>query len=196
MSEENTNKANDKIVAFMDKLEIVKFMKANQDINHTSSDGQKYNLASSIDSTNAGYSFKYFTMGRGVVVYTFIDESHRLFHFQVINVNERESGYVIDGLLNNGEISKTDKICHSVDTFGFNIVECINIFIPETDLPTVWSKCQHIIALSSVHFFSSIVSSNIRQASSDSISLTLRFTFFQSVFESNSLFAKYLVIWS
>ena len=120
MSEENTNEANNKIVAFMDKLEIVKFMRANQDINHTSSDGQKYNLASSIDSTNAGYSFKYFAMGRGVVVYTFIDESHRLFHSQVINVSERESGYVIDGLLNNGEISTIDKTCHSVDTYGFN----------------------------------------------------------------------------
>ena len=37
MSEENTNEANDKIVAFMDNLEIVKFMRASQDINHTSS---------------------------------------------------------------------------------------------------------------------------------------------------------------
>ena len=56
MSEENTNEANDKIVAFMDKLEIVKLMRVNQDINHTSSDGQKYNISQSIDSTNAGYS--------------------------------------------------------------------------------------------------------------------------------------------
>jgi len=41
MSEENTNEANDKIIAFMDKLDIVKFMRAKQEINHTSSDGQK-----------------------------------------------------------------------------------------------------------------------------------------------------------
>ena len=121
MSEENTNEANDKIIEFMDKLEIVKLMRANQDINHTSSDGQKYNLSQSIDSTNAGFSFKYFGTDKGVVVYTFINESHNLFYSLVINVNERESGYVIDGLLNNGGL-KTDKICHSVDSYGFNEV--------------------------------------------------------------------------
>jgi len=116
LSEENTNEANDKIVSSMNNLEIVKLMRANQDINHTSSDGQKYNISQSIDSTNAGYSFKYFGTDKGVVAYTFIDESHRLFHSQVINVNERESGYVIDGLLHN-EVVKSD--IHSTDTHGF-----------------------------------------------------------------------------
>ncbi len=119
MSEENTNEANDKIVAFMDKLEIVKFMRENQAINHTSSDGQKYNLSQSIDSINAGYSFKYFGTDKGVVAYTFIDESHRLFHSQVINVSERESGYVLDGLLHNGAIRST---IHSTDSHGFSSV--------------------------------------------------------------------------
>ena len=66
LSEENTNEANDKIVASMDNLEIVKLMRDNQDINHTSSDGQKYNISQSIDSTNAGYSFKYFGTDKGV----------------------------------------------------------------------------------------------------------------------------------
>ena len=116
MSEENTNDANDKVVVYMDNLEIVKSMRVNQDVNHTSSDGQKYNISSSIDSTNAGYSFKYFGTDKGVVAYTFIDESHRLFHSQVINVNERESGYVVDGLLNNGSV-KSD--IHSTDTLHF-----------------------------------------------------------------------------
>jgi TnpA family transposase len=119
MSEKNTTEANDEIIAFMDKLEIVRYMRANQDINHTSSDGQKYNITQSIDSTNAGYSFKYFGTDKGVVAYTFIDESHRLFHSQVINVSERESGYVIDGLLNNSSV-KSD--IHSTDTHGFTEV--------------------------------------------------------------------------
>jgi TnpA family transposase len=119
MSEENTNEANNKIIEFMDKLEIVKLMRANQDINHTSSDGQKYNISQSIDSTNAGFSFKYFGTDKGVVVYTFIDESHKLFYSLVINVNERESGYVIDGLLHNGAVRSS---IHSTDTFGFNSV--------------------------------------------------------------------------
>jgi TnpA family transposase len=119
MSEENTNEANDKIVAFMDNLEIVKIMRAKQDANHTSSDGQKYNISQSIDSTNAGFSFKYFGTDKGVVVYVFIDESHRLFHSQVINVSERESGYVIDGLLHNGAVKST---IHSTDSYGFSSV--------------------------------------------------------------------------
>jgi len=115
-NEENTNEANDKIIAYMEELEIIKIMRNKTDINHTSSDGQKYNISSSIDSTNAGYSFKYFGTNKGVVDYKFIDESHRLFHSQVINVNERESGYVIDGLLNNNAV-KSD--IHSTDTHGF-----------------------------------------------------------------------------
>lgn len=119
MSEENTNEANDKIIEFMDNLDIVKLMRANQDLNHTSSDGQKYNLAQYIDSTNAGFSFKYFGTDKGVVVYTFIDESHKLFYSLVINVNERESGYVIDGLLHNGAVRSS---IHSTDTFGFSSV--------------------------------------------------------------------------
>ncbi|QSZ43184.1 Tn3 family transposase (plasmid) [Sulfurimonas aquatica] len=119
LSEENTDEANNKIISFMDTLEIVKVMRADQDINHTSSDGQKYNISQSIDSTNTGYSFKYFGTDKGVVAYTFLDESHRLFHSQVINVNERESGYVIDGLMHNNAV-KSD--IHSTDTHGFTEV--------------------------------------------------------------------------
>lgn len=119
LSEENTSEANDKIVKFMDSLEIVKLMRHTKNVNHTSSDGQKYNMTKSIESTNSGYSFKYFGTDKGVVAYTFIDESHKLFHSQVINVNERESGYVIDGLLNN-ETVKSD--IHSTDTHGFTEV--------------------------------------------------------------------------
>jgi hypothetical protein len=40
LSEENTMEANDKIVAFIDSLEISKLLRNNPDINHTSSDGQ------------------------------------------------------------------------------------------------------------------------------------------------------------
>jgi TnpA family transposase len=119
LNEENTVEANDKIVAYIDSLEISKLFKANQDINHTSSDGQKYNIKSSIDSTNAGWSHKYFGLDKGVVAYTFIDEGHKLFYSIVINVNERESGYVIDGLMHN-DVVKSD--IHSTDTHGFSEV--------------------------------------------------------------------------
>ena len=115
-TEENSTEANDKIVAYMDKLNIVKHMRYNMNENHTSSDGQKYSIDSNIDSTNAGFSNKYFGANKGVVAYTFIDESHKLFHSIVINVSERESGYVIDGLLHN-ETVKSD--LHSGDSHAY-----------------------------------------------------------------------------
>jgi TnpA family transposase len=76
-------------------------------------------MKSNIHSTNAGYSFKYFGTAKGVSVYTFIDESHKLFYSTVINVNERESGYVIDGLMHNDVVKST---IHSTDTHGFSEV--------------------------------------------------------------------------
>jgi len=115
-SEENTIEANDKIIKYMDGLEVVKLFRHNQDINHTSSDGQKFNMASGVHSTNAGFSFKYFGTEKGVSVYTFSDESHIFFHSTVINVSDRESGYVIDGLLQNETIKSS---IHSTDTHGF-----------------------------------------------------------------------------
>ena len=63
-----------------------------------------------------GYSYKYLGADKGVSVDTFIDESHKLFYSIVINVNERESGYVIDGLMHN-EVVKSD--IHSTDTLLF-----------------------------------------------------------------------------
>jgi TnpA family transposase len=94
-------------------------MRHNINENHTSSDGQKYSIDSNIDSTNAGFSNKYFGANKGVVAYTFIDESHKLFHSIVINVSERESGYVIDGLLHN-ETVKSD--LHSGDSHAYTEV--------------------------------------------------------------------------
>ncbi len=115
-SEENTTLANDIILKYMENLHLVKIMRHQSDVHHTSSDGQKYSIASNIDSTNAGYSHKYFGTDKGVVVYTFIDESHRLFHSIVINVNERESSYVIDGLLLNDSLKNG---VHSGDSHAY-----------------------------------------------------------------------------
>jgi TnpA family transposase len=82
---------------------------------HTSSDGQKFNI--SVDSLNANYSFKYFGKGKGVSVYSFIDESHRLFYSIVISSSEREAAYVIDGLMHN-DVVQSD--IHSTDTHGYS----------------------------------------------------------------------------
>lgn len=112
---DNIIQANDKILDFLNQLQLVRLFKRDQDTTHTSSDGQKFNIG--VDSLNANYSFKYFGKGKGVSVYSFIDESHRLFYSTVINPSEREAAYVIDGLMHN-DVVKSD--IHSTDTHGYS----------------------------------------------------------------------------
>jgi len=84
---------------------------------HTSSDGQKFEVEK--DSLNASYSFKYFGGGKGVSVYTFIDERNLLFHSNVITAAEWESHYAIDGLMFNDVVKSN---IHSTDTHGYSEV--------------------------------------------------------------------------
>jgi TnpA family transposase len=112
---ENIIRANDKVLEFLDQLQLVKLFKRSKNVTHTSSDGQKYSI--SVDSLNANYSYKYFNKGKGVSVYSFIDESHRLFYSTVINPAEREAAYVIDGLMHN-DVVQSD--IHSTDTHGYS----------------------------------------------------------------------------
>ena len=67
--------------------------------------------------SNANYSFKYFGKGQGVSVYSFIDERDLLLHSLVFSAGERESAYVIDGLMHN-DVVRSD--IHSTDSFGFS----------------------------------------------------------------------------
>lgn len=117
LSNDILQEANDAVIELTETLNIPKLFRNNQERNHTASDGQKFN--SSVDSLNSGYSFKYFGLGRGVSRYSFIDESHRLFYTTVINANEREAAYVIDGLMHQ-EVIQSD--IHSTDTFGYSEV--------------------------------------------------------------------------
>src|SRR3954452_16557497 len=98
----------------MDRLELPQVYRRSPDRLHTSSDGQKFEVRA--DSLNANYSFKYFGKGSGVSVYSFIDERHLLFYSTVISAAERESAYVIDGLMHN-DVIKSD--IHSTDTHGY-----------------------------------------------------------------------------
>ena len=82
---------------------------------HTSSDGQKFEVA--VDSLNANYSFKYLGKDKGVSVVSFIDMRHLLWHSTVISSAEREAAYVIDGLMHN-DVVKSD--IHSTDTHGYS----------------------------------------------------------------------------
>jgi hypothetical protein len=70
-----------------------------------------------VDSLNANYSFKYFGKEQGVAAYTFRDERDLLWYSTIFSAAERESAYVIDGLMHN-EVVKSD--IHSTDAFGFS----------------------------------------------------------------------------
>ena len=112
---ENINSANDAIGLFIDTLDLPNIYVRDQKRPHTASDGQKRNVLP--DSLNAGSSYKYFGQRKGASALSFIDERHFLFHGDVINVNEREVLYVIDGLLHN-EVVKS--YMHSVDMHGYS----------------------------------------------------------------------------
>lgn len=114
-SGENTLAANDKVLRFMDRMELPNIYRNSMRSLHTSSDGQKFEVRA--DSLNANYSFKYFGKGQGVSVYSFIDERNLLFYSTVISSAERESAYVIDGLMHN-DVIKSD--IHSTDSHGFS----------------------------------------------------------------------------
>lgn len=110
----NLQSANNKILQLINKLALANCFKQDQSRLHTGSDGRKVNVA--VDSLHANYSFKYFGKGKGVTMYTFLDERHMLFHSTVISASDREAAYVIDGLLQN-EVIRSD--IHSTDTHGF-----------------------------------------------------------------------------
>ena len=86
---DNIHGANDRIVQFMDGLALPQVYRRSEGPLHTSSDGQKFEVRA--DSLNANYSFKYFGKGKGVSIYSFIDERHLLFYSTVISAAERET---------------------------------------------------------------------------------------------------------
>ena len=111
----NLKMANEKVIAMIDKISLAKKYQHDPKLHHTSSDGKK--IPVSVDSIYASYSYKYFGQGKGVSIYTFIDERQLLFYSTVISAAEREAIYVVDGLLQN-DVVKSD--IHSTDTHGFS----------------------------------------------------------------------------
>lgn len=99
----------------MDEMDLPRIYQKSQNKLHTASDGQKFEVRT--DSLNANHSFKYFGKGQGVSAYTFIDERNLLWHSLVFSAAERESAYVIDGLMRN-DVVKSD--IHSTDTHGYS----------------------------------------------------------------------------
>ena len=111
---DNIIAANDRVVAAMERMELPQIYRRSQEAVHTSSDGQKFEVRK--PSLNANYSFKYFGQIQGVSAYTFIDERGFLWYSLVFSAAERESAYVIDGLMHNDVVRST---IHSTDEHGY-----------------------------------------------------------------------------
>ena len=111
---ENIRAANDRVLKAMDEMELPSRYQREAGTLHTASDGQKFGVRG--ESLHASRSFKYFGQGQGVSAYTFVDERHFLWHSLVISAADRESAYVIDGLMHN-DVVKSD--IHSTDTHGY-----------------------------------------------------------------------------
>jgi len=111
---ENIRVANDAVVKAMDGMDLPNLYRQTKDQLHTASDGQKFEVRG--DSLHASRSFKYFGQGQGISAYTFIDERNFLWHSLMISAADRESAYVIDGLMHN-DVVKSD--IHSTDTHGY-----------------------------------------------------------------------------
>ena len=111
---ENIRAANDAVVKAVDEMELPDIYRQDAGALHTASDGQKFEVRG--ESLAAGRSFKYFGQGQGVSAYTFVDERHILWHSLMISAADRESAYVIDGLMCN-DVVKSD--IHSTNSHGY-----------------------------------------------------------------------------
>jgi TnpA family transposase len=111
---DNIRAANDTVLKAMDTMELPNLYRREAERLHTASDGQKFEVRG--ESLHASRSFKYFGQGQGVSAYTFVDERHFLWHSLMISAADRESAYVIDGLMHN-DVVKSD--IHSTDTHGY-----------------------------------------------------------------------------
>ncbi|MEI8363680.1 MAG: Tn3 family transposase [Betaproteobacteria bacterium] len=114
---DNVRATNDRVLQYMDRMEAPNIYRNQDDLLHTSSDGQKFGV--SVDSLNANYSFKYLGKDKGVSVMSFIDMRQMIWYSNVVSSAEREAAYVIDGLMYN-DVIKSD--IHSTDTHGFSEV--------------------------------------------------------------------------
>ena len=114
---QNVQGANDRILRLTNRMSLPNIYRNQSDVLHTSSDGQKIEVA--VDSLNANYSYKYLGKDKGVSVVTFIDMRDLMWHSTVISSAEREAAYVIDGLMHN-DVIKSD--IHSTDTHGYSEV--------------------------------------------------------------------------
>lgn len=112
-SPELTLKANDMVLEFSNSLPLTDKFRVHPGFIHTSSDGQKYDV--SVASLRTAWSFKYFGNGRGLTVYSHLDEAGQLFYSTAFSSADHEAPYMVDGLMHNRVIESD---AHSTDTGG------------------------------------------------------------------------------
>ncbi|GAB4038314.1 Tn3 family transposase [Spirosoma gilvum] len=112
-SSANLLRANDRISALIEQMNVGVFFNHNPQVRHTSSDGQKF--AVGFDSIHSTYSAKYFGKEKGITIYSFINAIHDLFYSTAFSASDREAWYVIDGLMHNNVVRSQ---IHSTDSHG------------------------------------------------------------------------------
>jgi TnpA family transposase len=116
-SVEHLRQANDQIVNLIHKMPIRELFRHDDLTNRTSSDGQRFDMG--VESLNASLSYKYPGMRKGTAVYSFADQAIAIFYTTVILTADRESTYVLDGLMHNEVYWQEDKPWfHHTDTHG------------------------------------------------------------------------------
>ncbi len=88
-SPDSSMEANDLILSKSNGLPITNIFRNLSEFIHTGSDGQKFDV--SIPSLRASSSYKYFGNGRGITIYSHLDESGQLYFSTVFSAAERES---------------------------------------------------------------------------------------------------------
>lgn len=114
-SPEMVLQANDLVLAKSNQLPIIDLFRNQPNFVHTGSDGQKFDV--SIASLRASASFKYFGNGKGVTIYSHLDEAGQLIYSTVFSASDKEAPYILDALAHD-EIIASD--AHSTDTHGYS----------------------------------------------------------------------------
>ncbi|RPD44082.1 Tn3 family transposase [Hymenobacter sediminis] len=114
---DNLRQANELILNFTRQLRLRETFRLSPDVLHSSSDGQKYDLA--VDSLGGSASFKYFGNRRGLTAYSYVDETLLVFDSTVFSAADREATHLLEGLLRHA-VRPTD--VHSTDTHGYTEV--------------------------------------------------------------------------
>ncbi len=114
---ETLKEANDLISNATAKLPIFRHYDIENDVLHSSSDGQRFETQR--NTFNARHASKYFGLKKGISALTLIS-NHVPINAKVIGTHEHESYFVFDLLYNNTTDIDPDR--HSVDTHGTNQV--------------------------------------------------------------------------